>query len=302
MNIKNHLQNFSSRVVFASVLMALPLIASSHSRWIIASHTIVSGENSVYISVDFSISNDIFHVDMSLGGDTLVALTEQETLLREKQLETFPLPKVLLTYPDGSQDDSTAIVNLERKSASAIKLTQSGTYRIGILQKPVEITLFETTDGKRGRQFGSLDQVKSRLPKNIKSITEMTVHNRVETYVTRNQLSRESLALTNKGLEIDFESHPNENFAGENSKFYLMLNGKPAPKDTLVRLTRNDTRYRNNRQSKEVRTKEDGAISIDWKEAGMYLLEAEVETIADQKQASKKDVFAIYLTLEVSPE
>jgi len=302
MKIKTTLQKISIRVIFASALLALPLMGSAHSRWIIASHTIVSGENPVYISVDFSISNDIFHVDMSLGGDTLVALSEQETLLREKQLETFPLPKVLLTYPDGSQDDSIPVVNLERKSASAIKLTQSGTYRISILQKPVEITLFETTDGKRGRQFGSLAQVKSRLPKNIKNITEMTVHNRVETYVTRNQLSKESLALTNKGLEINFESHPNENFVGESSKFYLVLNGKPAPKDTLVRLTRNDTRYRNNRQSMEIKTKADGAITIDWKEAGMYLLEAEVETIADEKQTSKKDVFAIYLTLEVSPE
>ncbi|GAB1264939.1 DUF4198 domain-containing protein [Aurantivibrio infirmus] len=302
MNIKKFLNTFSKQGLLVGVLLALPLVGSAHSRWIIASHTIVSGENPVYVSLDFSISNDIFHVDMSLGGNNLVALTEPELLQRKKELEQFPQPKVLLTYPDGTQDDTTPIVNLERKSASAIKLSQSGTYRINILQEPVEITLFETEDGKHGRQFGSLAAVQARLPKNVKHITEMTVHNRVETYITRNELSRDTLKLSNKGLELKFDSHPNENFAGETSKFYLMLNGKPAPENTVVRLTRNDTRYRNNRNSIEIKSTVNGEIAINWQEAGMYLLETEVETTPDKNNKSKVEVFALYLTLEVNPE
>lgn len=284
--------------VFLCVLSSSYTLA--HSRWVVPSHSILSGQDPEYISVDISISNDIFHPDVATGG------ISYKNANAEKKANTSG-PMLTVVQPDGKVDKSNPIVSVVRKSVSAVLLNQSGTYKIAFEQPPVILTLFKHANGDHGRIFGPLKMTQSRLPEGAKEIHEMEVHNGISTYVTRNDVTEESLKPTGKSLEVVFETHPNELFVGEKANFQLLFNGKPAAQGIGVRLTRQGTRYRNDRESIEVETGAAGKFSVDWEKSGLYLLEVEM-TMDDTSHTPKANesqrqiVHAVYVTLEVSPE
>ncbi len=281
-----------SATAFLAMLVSLNVF--SHSRWIIPSHTILSGDTAEYVSLDFSISNDIFHPDLPLGGDILVKPNEPNPSL-------LSTAKLKITYPDGSVFDDSPLVNLGRKSSSAVQLMQSGTYRFNVEQAPVLITTFKNADGSPNRRFGSLKSAKASAPEGAKSFSTMKVHNWIETFVTRNQLNDNALSPRKKGLALVYQTHPNENFANESANFQLLLDGKPVTEALALRLTRGGTRFRNQRHVIEPRLDEQGRFSVEWPEGGFYLLEAEVERESEELDIAV-DVYALYVTLEVNPE
>lgn len=279
-----------------------------HSRWVVPSHTILSGDKAESISFDFSISNDIFHPDMAYGGMDISddkeegkSVDPKNKMRKALMKKQFSTTKVVVTYPDGHSDDTTPFVNLARKSSAALLLEQSGTYRISVKQQPMLITMYEKDDGTRSREFGSKKDVKPLLPKGAKNIKTFRVHSRVETYVTRNDLTTKSLKAEGKGLELVAKSHPNELFSGEPSKFQLLLNGKPVEEGIEVKLTRNDTRYRNQRNVMTIKTQEKGFLTVPWAQAGMYLLESDMKIPGSDKSIDM-EIYSFYITLEVNPE
>ena len=310
-NILRLFNKLSGMLIVIAAITVTP-DSFAHSRWIISSHTILSGDDAPFISLDFSISNDIFHADVSYGGKPLIEQThdtaesvgtkDPKQAVRQKLMQRmFSSTRLRATFPDGSTDDSLPIVNLGRKSASAIQLQRPGTYRFNVIQNPVDITLYQHADGTPGREFGLLKDTKSLLPEGAGNIKTLRIHNRVETYVTRNDLTAKSLEATGDGLELIMLTHPNELFAGETASFKLSLNGKPPGETVTIKLTRNDTRYRNERNTLEITTKKTGEFEIPWQQAGLYLLEAEVEVKAKNK-VFDSEVFSLYATLEVNPE
>ncbi len=276
----------------------MPFNAWSHSRWIVPSHSILSGEKSEYISVDISISNDIFHPDNSAGGVSYKNVV---------QPQKGSGPAITVAAPDGTVDKNNPIVSVMRKSVSAVLLDQSGTYKISFDQPPVIITMFEKSDGSRSRIFGPIKNTTSRLPEGAKNVYEMEIHNEISTYITRNNVTTDHLKPKNKGLEIIFKTHPNEMFVGEKTELNVLFNGKPVTAGTHVKLTRQGTRYRNDRESIDATTDATGNFVIDWKKSGLYLLECEIEMDdinykAADNQKPRKIVHAVYVTLEVNAE
>ncbi len=319
------------------ILSLYSLGANAHGRWIVPSHTILSGENPEYVSLDFSISNDIFHPDIPYGGKPLAMLfNSQEAAGKKKEdknvgdkkstekkssgkksegnsereiaslarrqimIEQFSTTRLQIVDPDGHVSESDNIVNLGRKSASAVQLVKSGTYQFKVIQKPVLITLFKDKDGHPAREFGPLTRVKSYLPKGYTDPMTLRIFNNVMTYVTRNELSKKLSTADKSQLDITFKTHPNELFVNEALDAVLTIKGKPA-KNTELRLVRGGTRHRNERNPIVITTDEEGKFSVEWEKAGLYFLETEW-TEASATEGIDKDMYALYITLEVNAE
>ena len=268
-----------------------------HGRWIKPSHTILSGEKAEVVNFDFSISNDVYHSDYSYGGIPLNSLVEN----KNNKENNSPKVKLKVTLPDGSINTDAPIVDLYRKSVSAFKLEQSGTYRVGVMQPPIHFTWFKNEKDEWQRFWGTPTQVKDKLPENAKNLHGSKLNLRVETYITRNELTTEALAPEEKGLELVFDEHPNDLFVGETSNVTLLLNGKAVDEGVVVSMTQGGTRYRNNRNVFEAETDKKGRFEIPWKEAGMYLIQSKVEADTSHPDYAK-EVFVLHVSVEVNPE
>ncbi len=292
------------KVILMFLTLAYPFTSMAHSRWIVPSHTLVSGNKPIVIALDMSISNDIFHADNPYGGIPIYLITQPtKNKVTELKEEAHPLVKIaasthVIAYqPDGSQISTTNIINLGRKSATTIQLEQNGTYRIQVIQNPIFYTTYKMATGEPGKVFGIDNKVK--LPESAVDIQRVKLINRVETYVTRNQSSI-SQPIGN-GLEIIFSGHPNDLFVNEKTEMTLLFNGKPI-KNTNISITPANTRYRNNRAVQQKKTGNNGKLEIIWQKAGLYLLESKFKLKAKHKQTYDKEIHTIYLTLEVFPE
>lgn len=273
-------------------------LSYAHGRWINPSHSIVSGSKPTSITVDMSISNDVFHPDHAYGGAPLVASKEKQSdhplakIARSTKLQVF--------MPDGSQSTDFPIVNLGRKSASSITLNQSGTYRIDVIQDPIFYTRYKDNQNEFGRVFGIDKTSTEKLPIGVRDIAAVKTLNRVQTYVTRNQSTNTASMPVDKGLSLKFETHPNDLFANEKLEVALFLDAKPLA-SSEIKITQGNTRYRNDRNTITVETNKKGEAVIQWQGAGMYVLEVEHERAVDHAEHSVL-VNALYLTLEVFPE
>lgn len=282
-------------------LGATSSVCSAHSRWLLPSHTIVSGDEATVIAVDFSISNDFFHPDISFGGQSAVFHRMPGAgEAGEPRSGSDSAAELLVHYPDGKLS-RVPYYDFGRKSTAAFELDQSGTYRINVQQPPLMLTFYKDKNGNPARAFGAYEQIKETLPQDISDIETMGIHSRIETYVTRNQLSEDVFTVASKGLFLAFSNHPNDLFVGEKAILTLYFNGKPVAENTPVKLTQGGTRYRNNRQSTMFKTDARGQFPVVWSEAGAYLLEAEIEQPGSTPEVNK-DYYSLFVTLEVNPE
>lgn len=295
----------------------------AHGRWIVPSDTILSSEEPVTITLDFSVSNDVFHPDHAYGGVALQTLFDayQHKMGKDNKKDPkdkkpkgdkkgnkdseakakSPMAKIMASTrlrsvsPSGKITEDASIVSFGRKSVAALALEESGTYRISVAQDPIHFVSFKYQDGKPGRMFGQLKEV--TLPEGAKDIESVTLINRVQTFVTRNGLTHENIQPQKDGLDVSSYMHPNELFSKEKNKYTLFFNGKPLANQD-VKITRGGTRYRNDRELIERTSDSNGRFEVQWPEAGMYVLEAEMSEKTEQGTIS----YGLFLTLEVNPE
>ncbi len=272
--------------------------ANAHARWVVPSHTVVSGDKPMAISFDYSISNAIFHPDIPMGGAELIKANKPDSA-GNPMMNIMEKTQASVTDPSGNTKGVPS-VNLGRKTSSYFTAEAPGTFRIDITQPAIEVTLFKTKEGEAQRLFGKLADVKDKLPKGAKDIESLQFNNRIQTFVTHNQISLETLKPTGTGLEVVHKTHPNELFAGEKSSYQLTLNGKPVKDASTshIKITKDGTRFRNQRASLEPTLSKAGEFSVDWPEAGFYLVEIDHEITT----ANGKVVYALFLTVEIQPE
>lgn len=279
--------------------------ANAHGRWIVPSHTVLSGEEPEFVSFDISISNNMFFPDYSMGGADIEALSKKEIGERPAPPPILALmrsTKLELRKPDGSIQNDYALVNLVRKSVAAAELNQNGTYRASITAPPINFTWFKDAKGELNRRFGHIDMVKPTLPEGITDLRATRLINSMHSFITRNDISTAALKPVGEGLELKFSgAHPNELFAGEALQFTVLFNGKPIAEGVDMHFVRGGVRYRNDREEIELKTGKGGKVSVTWPEAGMYLLEMEHE-VASTEAGFETDTHALYVTFEVMPE
>jgi uncharacterized GH25 family protein len=273
-----------------TLALSLPLTAIAHERYILPSHTILSGEEAQSVSFIASISNAIFHGDKPLGDNG-------KGVVAPKLAPLFKRLKPIVIGPDGVSREMSWQA-FSRFSVADTQLQQSGTYRIALVQGDVPMTTFIKADGKKGRFFGN----KGKVPSGATNIVKRTTASRVETYVSFNEPNNTALSPTGKGLELTGETHPNDLFVGEALSFQLTYLGKPLHKATKVKVVQGATRHRNQRDEQIIETDAQGTFSLTLSQAGFYLLSANIDVKG--KAGSGIDIHhhSLYATLEVFPQ
>lgn len=285
------MQNKLKKSLYSSLLATLIIgtQAYAHGRFILPTHTVLSGKETQKISLISSISNDIFHPDMPLADDGKANI--------DKRLQgMFKQLKTIATNPDGQIEPMSWQAHA-RLSVSDYSLAKDGTYRLSIVQSPTHMTTFKNADGSPNRVFGK----NSELPENITHIKRRLIASRVDTFISRNTPNKKALSPVGAGLELGGESHPNDLFINEPVSFKLLMNGKSPEKSINVKLVQSGTRHRNKRDEIDITTAKTGEFDVTFKKAGFYLLEAEVETEAMENSDIDFYHYSLYITLEVFP-
>lgn len=280
-------------------LVALLLAASSqvlsHGRYVLPSHSNLSSDSPDIITIDISISNDFFHPDMSYGGEAIVENHDPMVQM------TAANSQFVVVTPAGRKETDHRLLDLGRKSVGAVTMDEDGTYKIAMVQQPTYMTIFTNPEGSPSRFPGKKKDLANKIPVGSKGLRTMEITGRTETYVSRNQLTRNVISTSGVGLELAGGTHPNDLFMGESATFEFFLNGAPVPKGVAVNLTLGNTRYRNDRDVLELTTDDHGAVIVEWPSAGVYLMEIDTSAAPSSKDADMAST-SLYITFDVNPE
>jgi len=285
------LKRISTLASFCLLASITTFNAIAHERFMVPTHTLLSGDKAQAVTLMASISNDIFHPDRPLGdSDTGADVGDLKNLFKVLQHSVIA--------PDGSISNNTRWQAFERFSVADVWLKDSGTYRIGLIQPEVPMTTFKKSDGTSGRVFGK----NPALPKGATNIVRRTTSSRVETFVSLNSPSTAAVKAIGKGVELAGETHPNDLFVGEKANFQLLFDGKPLTIPTNIKVIKAGTRHRNNRNEVALTANQSGEFTFTPTEAGFYFLAAETSVKVPQPAEFDIKHYSLYLTLEVFPE
>jgi len=274
---------------FIFLTQSAPLFA--HGRYILPSHTQLSGEDLKQVTLVASISNDVFHPDKPLGNN---GGGEVNSFLSN----IFKTLKASVTLPNGTVNNTIEWQAFARQSSTDITIDKPGTYRVSLVQQPTRLVTFKKPDGTPSRFFGN----QQTPPPGATNVVHHTTASRTETFITHNTPNRSALISVGSGLELVGETHPNDLFVGETAHFQLILDGKPLKDPTAVHITRDGTLHRNQRNTLERQADALGNFSVIFIKAGMYLLEVEHTRKGAKNSGIDFHHNTLYVTLEVFPE
>lgn len=271
------------------LLMALTTVLSfsalGHGRWLLPSHTNVTGTSEHAITFDMSISNDLFQGHYGY-------------IQASKNLDLPATPASLdVIEPNQQWRRDIPFHWLNIRSSGFDTLKQDGTHHYVLNQSPVYISIFKDVKGEMHRRFSKPEDV--ALPEGAELVKAMRYIPTIDTFVSRNKLTTPS--TLNKGLELIAKGHPNDLFVGESVSFEIHFEGKPLDQKLEVQVVRGNTRYRNEREQQTFMLQGTNQFSVNFNKAGMYLVEAELALPSIEKGIDV-DRWALFTTLEVNPE
>lgn len=272
------MKTYLKTALCVSALCAMAMNASAHRGWLLPSATSLSGTD-VWVSIDGAVSNTLFHADHApMRVDGIVALS-----------------------PAGKPVELQSVQQAKYRTTFDVQLVDKGTYRIGSSSQNLMAMWEENGERRmypgRGEKFDAA-QFDKKVPKKADKLQVSESSRRLETFVTNGAPS--DIALTNKGLEVAYKTHPNDLFAGEQADFVLLIDGKPAANTKVIALP-GAMRYRNGQDEIAVTTDAKGQFSITWPSAGMYWLSANYRDDKAKKPATAR-TGSYVATLEVLPE
>lgn len=270
-----------SALIFSSAVTA-------HGRWLLPSHTNVTGNAEHVVTFDMSISNDLFQ-----GHYGFVQVSK---LKDSSNLEATPASLDVME-PNGKWRRDIPFHWLKIRSSGFDTLKSEGTHHYVLNQPNVYFVIFKDATGQMNRRFGKLEQI--TLPKGAEVVQTIRYIPTIHTFVSRNKMT--TPGRLNKGLELVAKSHPNDLFVGEEVSFEIYFKGKPLDTELEVQIVRGNTRYRNKREQQTILLNGSNQFSVSFPEAGMYLVEAELK-LPSTEPGIKLDRWALFTTLEVSPE
>jgi len=278
-------------MLFCATWLLVPVFTQAHERFVLPTHTQLSGDKEQSVSLIASISNDIFHPDRPFGDSNSGAdVGDLKTL--------FSILEHQVIAPDPKQKTDIRWQAFSRLSVADVKLVKSGTYRVSLVQPDVHMTTFKQGNGTHSRRFGK----NPALPVNATDVVRRTTMSRVETFITLNEPSKTAVEPTGVGVELSGETYPNDLFVGEVAQFRLLFNGETLTTPAKVKVIKSGTRHRNDRNEMNIEVAKDGSFSFTPQSAGFYFLS--VSTMQEVEQPADIDVkhFSLYLTLEVFPQ
>src|ERR1700754_790480 len=139
--------------------LSLPMAAQAHKMWLLPSATSVAGDDPLG-TVDSAISNDLFFADHVPGS----------------------LDRLVVTAPDGQAAKPENASTGKYRSVFDVHLTQSGTYKIAMLNSGTFATY--ELNGEKKRWRGNAADMAKEMPAGAKNIDVTESSNRVETFVS----------------------------------------------------------------------------------------------------------------------
>lgn len=241
---------------------ALPMTAHAHRTWLLPSSTVLSGETP-YVTVDAAVSNEVFYFDH----------------------RPLPLDAIVITGPDGKTVEAENKATGKFRSVFDVKLAQPGTYRISSVSEMLFATYKHGTETRRWR--GKAENFAKEVPADAREVNVSLNRSRLETFVSAGKPT--PVKPIGKGLELVPVTHPNDLFAGENSRFVFQLDGKPVA-DLEVTVVPGGVRYRDQLNEIKLKTDKDGKFSVKWPAPGMYWLNAGTRPAAGEVGTVEKPV------------
>lgn len=252
-------------------------IAQAHDYWLLPNEYVASSDTAKWVTVDVTASNTIFVADKG-----------------------FSLEDLTITSPQGESERLAHYFKGKRKSVFDLKLAEEGTYRLR-LQDTRFLTFYSLPGSDRMHRIEA-DKLQRDvlLPEGAEHVETLAIQGKSTAYVTRRAPSSENIELQNKGLELDFEIHPNDVVSGEAFSFKVLLDGKPVTAEMLLEIIPDGTLYRDQRGEIQLQPDSTGAVSFTPPQAGRYLLKAELLQDTDSLRADAQE-HALFLTFEAQP-
>ncbi len=220
----------------------------AHRQWLLPSTTVISAKDA-WVTVDAAVSNELFYFDHV----------------------PMRLMSLVITAPDGSRVEPQNPATGKYRSTFDVNLKQEGTYRIANVNQMLFATW--TANGEQKTWRGAPEAFAKEVPQDATDLKKFVTASRVETFVTSGKPTTEAMKPTGVGLEIAPITHPNDVVVGEEVKFQLLRDGKPAA-GMEVTVIAGGIRYRNNLNEIKVKADAEGKLVFTLKEPGMYWLNA----------------------------
>lgn len=263
-------------VLATSFAAALPLAAHAHRAWMLPSATVVSG-NKAWVTVDGAISNDLFYFEHN----------------------ALRLDNLTVTAPDGTPAKAENTNTGRYRSTFDVQLSQSGTYKMAVVNSGLMASYKENGQPKRWR--GTAEKFAQEVPANAAELRVTQSQSRVETFVTVGKPTTTVLKPTGTGLELAPVTHPNDLFVDDTATFQLLLDGKPAA-GVDVSVVPSGVRYRDKLNDMTLKTDAEGKVSIKWTQPGMWFIEADVRDDKTAVPQAKERRASYAATFEVLPQ
>ncbi len=275
------MKTLTTRLLAAAALLSLPAGLSAHRMWLLPSGTVFSGTDS-WVTVDSAVSNDLFYADHQPGR----------------------LEPIKVWQPDGTPGQIQNGATGRYRSVFDVKLDKPGTWKIGS-----EMTGFmgsfkvdgqEKRIGRRGPpQPGQPAPLTiNDIPANATDVKVTETLSRNEIFVTAGEPTTTVFKPTGKGLEFAPVTHPDELVSGEPARFRFLIDGKPAA-GVKVTVIPGGKRYRNAEGAVELTTGNDGVLTVNWPNAGMYWLNANATDAKISNPRATERRMSYTTTLEV---
>ncbi|WP_151714716.1 DUF4198 domain-containing protein [Acinetobacter sp. TUM15071] len=233
-----------------------------------------------------------------------------------------------VTTPEGKTETIKAAAELKKFNIAEVNLTTDGTYRLRTQNATGNPTKYALIDGRWLRvrpqrpanansmppQSNNAEQkapqapanqpprfiAEDQIPANAK--TAQTINTYIaESFITKGKPSTVP-AVTNKGFEFKFITHPNELYAGESFKAQVLMDGKPVP-NLEVDVFKGASSYQPNakRDQPHVKTNAKGEVEVKFNEAGIYLITtAYPEANTDNTKQPIAQSYTYSVTVEVT--
>lgn len=188
--------------------------------------------------------------------------------------EKFFVPEVAfdqsefkVLQPDGKAITPKELFVGKTRTAVAHQLEQDGTYKFSTGQRFGAVFRSWQQDGKTHNSRDPKEQIPAgaKLTAHFQSVTL------AETYVSKGAPSQTALKPSNKGLELVFQSHPNDLYIQSPIKATVLYNGK-ALAEQKVQVYPANSAEAETKASKELTTDKQGQLTFELDKAGTYLL------------------------------
>lgn len=270
-----------TKFILVTIMLIVNYSAHAHKRWILPS--IFNVSDTQWVAVDATVSNNIFYPDIP-----------------------WPINDISVTTPTGGSGQIENKAKSHRRNSFDVHINETGTYKI-TSKADIFFASFSPdankTDKKSMQHMRNYDfnTLKAQLPKNASNVLFSKSASRLETYVTLDAPNTEAFKPSKSGIELIPVTHPNDLYESESATFQFLFNGKKAT-GLNVSVIWDGTRHRDQEQAINLKTNENGEVTINLDKTGRFLLETS-HAVKTEKDNQFSALYFSYLgTFEVLPQ